>query len=407
MNDTVSLVDVVYILFKNRRIILTCTIVTIAVSALISLVLPKWYKARATILPPESATSQGDLAGLLMFAGYQPALIPSLTSPTDIYAAILESRKVTDAVIDSLNLVDEFGLRSRVKTIARLEKYTDISVTNEGLVEILYEDRDRERSAAVANALVDELDRFNRESRVTSAKRVRQFIEHRIEQVTRELETAETGLQKFKEKTGAIAISEQTRASIETAAEIYGRIAELEVGIERLRQFATDRSPEIVDLRSQIRALERKLGEMGFMERDANTESGSTLFPSFENAPEFEKRLAELMRDVEIKRSVFTVLSGQYEEARIQEMRDTPTLQVLDRASAPLSRSRPRRKAIVLVSTAFAFLLSSFVVFSRTRLHQPDGPRPESAVAGISEMVRSDFRSLRQLFRFDRRGGES
>jgi uncharacterized protein involved in exopolysaccharide biosynthesis len=393
MKDTVSLIDVVYMLFKHRRVILACTLLTFGVSALVSLVLPKWYEARATVLPPESTSAQADVSGLLRFAGYQPAFIPTVTSPSEIYTAILESRKVTDAVIDSLNLLEEFGYTTRKKTIARLEKYKSVTVTAEGLVEIRYEDKDRVRSADVANAFVDELDMFNRESRITSAKRVRRFIEHRIEQVTRELETAETELQRFKEDTGAVAISEQTRASIETAADIFGRIAELEVGIERLRQYATDRSPEMVDLKSQIRALERKLGEMGFMVGDNDAATGSRLFPSFESAPGLEKRLAELMRDVEIKRSVFAVLSGQYEEARIQEMRDTPTVQVLDRASPPLGRSRPRRKVIVAVSTAFAFMLSSFIIFSRQRMHGYGEIDSQRALSEISDMLRDDIRA--------------
>jgi uncharacterized protein involved in exopolysaccharide biosynthesis len=397
MNETVSLVEVLYMLFKHRRVILVCTLVTFAVSALISLVLPKWYEARATVLPPESTSTQSDMAGLLRFAGYQPAFIPTVTSPSEIFSVILESRKVTDAVIDSLNLIERFGFKTRKKAISKLDKYTEVSVTTEGLVEIRYEDKDRDRSAEVANAFVDELDRFNRESRITSAKKVREFIEHRTEQVIGELEEAETELQRFKESTGAVAISEQTEASIETAAEIYGRIAELEVSIERFRQYATDRSPEIVDLKSQIRALERKLGEMGFMTVDTGAVEGSRLFPSFENAPEIEKRLAELMRDVEIKRSVFAVLSGQYEEARIQEMRDTPTVQVLDRASPPLARSRPRRKVIVAVSTAFAFLLSSFIVFSRQRLHGYDGIDGRRALSEISDMLRDDIRTIAGL----------
>jgi len=366
--ERVNLLEVASILVKERRIIIVSTIAALLISAIVSLILPKWYKARATILPPESGTSQTDVVGLMRFAGYQPALLPTVTSPSEIYTAILGSSRVTNAVIDSLDLMTEYATQSRLNVLDRVIKHVEVGVTRESLVMVEYEDRDRERSARVANAFVSELDRFNREMRVTSARRVREFIEHRILQAEMDLEVAEVGLKEFKQGSGVVFVSEQAKASIETAAELYGRIVELEVSRERLRQFATDRSPEIMDIKSQIRALERNLAQMGYATGEHDETAKNKLFPSFSNAPEIEMRLAGLMREVEIKRSVYRVLSEQYEEAKIQEMRDTPTLHVLDWAEPPLVRSKPRRKIMVGVSGVFALLLSSFVVICRNRV---------------------------------------
>jgi tyrosine-protein kinase Etk/Wzc len=366
--ERVNLLEVVRILVKGRRIIIVSTVAAFLISAIVSLILPKWYKARATILPPESGTSQTDVVGLMRFAGYQPALLPTVTSPSEIYTAILGSSRVTNAVIDSLDLMTEYGTESRLNVLDRVMKHVEVGVTRESLVRVEYEDRDRERSARVANAFVGELDRFNRETRVTSARRVREFIENRILQAEMDLEVAEVSLKEFKEGTGVVFVSEQAKASIETAAELYGRIVELEVSRERLRQFATDRSPEIMDIKSQIRTLEKNLAQMGYATAEHDETAKNKLFPSFSNAPEMEMRLAGLMREVEIKRSVYRVLSEQYEEAKIQEMRDTPTLHVLDWAEPPLIRSKPKRKIMVGVSGAFAFLLSSFVVIYRNKV---------------------------------------
>jgi uncharacterized protein involved in exopolysaccharide biosynthesis len=366
--ERLDLVELVGIMAGGRRIIIVSTVAALVISAIVSLILPKWYKARATILPPESGSSSTDIVGMMRFAGYQPALLPTVTSPSEIYAAVLTSSRVVNAVIDSLDLMDEYHTESRVKALDRVISHLDVGVTRESLVKVEYEDKDRDRSARVANAFINELDRFNRETRVTSARRVREFIESRIEQVELDLEATEVDLKEFKEGTGVVFISEQAKASIETAAELYGRIVELEVSLERLREFATDRSPEIVDIRSQIRALEKNLAEMGYATTDRDETSKSKLFPSFNDAPEWEMRLTELMREVEIKRSVYRVLSEQYEEAKIQEMRDTPTLHVLDWAEPPLVRSKPKRKIMVGVSGAFAFLLSSFVVIYRSKM---------------------------------------
>ena len=68
---------------------------------------------------------------------------------------------------------------------------------------------------------------------------------------------------------------------------------------------------------------------------------------------------ARLALDAEIQRRVFTMLTSQLEDARVQEMRDTPTITVLDRARPPEIRTRPKRSLIVLASTMASLLLSA------------------------------------------------
>jgi uncharacterized protein involved in exopolysaccharide biosynthesis len=271
--------------------------------------------------------------------------------------------------VDSLDLIQAYGKGSLEETREAVWYGLRVSVSPEGLVLVSYEDRDAARAAAVANAFVAELDRFYSETRVTTARKVRELIERQMGKTEAELESAQAALKDFKERTGAVMISEQTDASIRTAAELYGRIAELEVNLERISQFATDKSPEVMDTKAQIRALERKLVEMGYADAgpDSEADAGVTLFPKFSSAPSLEQQLADLMMAVEIKASVYKVLSEQYEEARIQEARDTPTIQVLDWAQRPHMRSRPKRKMIVAISTVAGFFLSSLWVIYRAR----------------------------------------
>jgi len=54
--------------------------------------------------------------------------------------------------------------------------------------------------------------------------------------------------------------------------------------------------------------------------------------------------------------------------ARIQELRDTPTVTVLDVATPPEIRSKPKRSMIVMASTGFAGVLAlAWVAFSLRR----------------------------------------
>jgi tyrosine-protein kinase Etk/Wzc len=399
MEERISLLDLAVVLMKNRKVILVATAGTLAVSILVSLVLPKWYRARAAILPPESMTAQTDVLGIMKYAGFQPAMLPTVSSPSDVYVAIIRSDRVINAVIDSLDLMDAYGYGSMLKTRARVTKHLHVDVTKAGLVEVIYDDKDPERSALVANSFVDQLDFFNREVNVTGARRVREFVENRIVETEKELSGAENDLKEFKETTGAVFISEQAEASIQTAADIFGRIAELEVSMERMRQFATDKSPEIVDIKTQIEALRRKLAEMGYVGSVKDDSSDNRLFPRFSSAPELERRLAELMREVETKRAVYKVLSEQYERAKLQETRDTPTLQVLDWASPPEVRLKPKRRVIVGVSTALAFFLTSFVAFFAERMRLHEDPGVKTGLGKLREMLDEDRRHLNDFLK--------
>ncbi len=398
MEQRANLVQILRTLIADRKFIARVTGAALLASVAVSFLLPQWYRAKTTVLPPDSAASQLDLAGMMMYAGYQPALIPTLSSPSEIYQAVLKSVRVRDAVVDSFDMIAVYDAKDREEAREELAEHCDVSVTPAGVVVIEFEDKDAQRAADIANAFVSELDRFNRYSKTASARAVREFIKSRLDETLCELNDAEADLKRFKDETGVVLISEQARVSIETAAQLYAQVAELEVRREGLSRFATARSPEVIELDRQITALERKLGEMGYVEGSAD--SGAVrLFPSASDAPRIEMRLAALTREVEIKRAVYAALSQQYEEARIQEMRDTPTVRVLDRAQKPLTRWRPKRKVIVMVSVAAAFFLSCFIVLLRERLGKNSQSPDMEMISEIGSALSGDLQAVSSFLR--------
>ncbi len=397
MASNITLTSIVRAIVRRRKFIAVATLFAAVISAGISLVLPVWYMATGSILPPEAGSSASALTAQLLLAGFQPGLVPTAASPSDLYAAILQSETVMYAVIDSLNLVEAYRAKSEFQAFRRLRKFTEIKVGFDGVVRVSYEDRDRERAALVVNRFLMELDRFNRNVRTGSATKLRRFVERRLEELSQELKQAEDDLRRFQEQTGVVFVSEQARASIETAAEIFVRIAQLEVELERLKASTTSANPEIVDIKSQIRALEKKLEEMGYSGSATASQDEYQVFPKFRNAAEVQQRLAELTREVGIKRKVLEFLRQQYEEARIEEVKDTPTIQVLDWARAPYVRSRPKRRAIVIVSSLVALALSSAVAVRR------EGRNPIGESGGvweeISSAARKDLRGLGEILK--------
>ena len=54
------------------------------------------------------------------------------------------------------------------------------------------------------------------------------------------------------------------------------------------------------------------------------------LSPAMIAVPELALQYARLFRQVKVQETLFTLLTSQYEQAKIAEARDTPTVQVLD-----------------------------------------------------------------------------
>jgi uncharacterized protein involved in exopolysaccharide biosynthesis len=85
----------------------------------------------------------------------------------------------------------------------------------------------------------------------------------------------------------------------------------------------------------------------------------------FENSPELRFQYERLQRQVTIKQEVFTTLRRSYEEARIQEVNDTPVITVIDRAVPPEQKSSPKRKLNVILALFLGGIVGVFGAFGR------------------------------------------
>jgi len=97
------------------------------------------------------------------------------------------------------------------------------------------------------------------------------------------------------------------------------------------------------------------------------------------------------MRDLKIQETIFEFLTQQYEVAKIEEAKNTPTVQILDRAIPPVFRSRPHRKMIVLVAGGLSLIVSTFLAFLFESLAHLR-PEDQAKLQEMKEMLKGDFR---------------
>jgi tyrosine-protein kinase Etk/Wzc len=99
----------------------------------------------------------------------------------------------------------------------------------------------------------------------------------------------------------------------------------------------------------------------------------------YENSPALTFQRERLQRDVTLKQQLVTTLVQQYEDARIREVRDTPVITVIERATMPV-RADPRLRGLFTVLGALiGFAMAGFYAVLREpripAMRDPDAGR--------------------------------
>jgi tyrosine-protein kinase Etk/Wzc len=364
--EKISLYSYLSIIVGYRRFIFLNFLGVCVAVAILSLFLPSWYTANTTILPPQREKLGLGLASSLVegISEFGTSMsLPFMVSPSDVIAAVLKSRTVALAVIDKEDLMKTYRAKTQEDALREVFAHTQVKVTPEGMISLSFEDKNGVKAADVANRFVEELDRVNRETNISQAKNARIFIEERLAQTKDDLTNAEENLREFQEGNKAVALDEQTKASIERAADLKAQMVAAEIELNLLRKTMSPSHPQIQGLESRINEIKRQLDIWEMGNQREKSEGKKILDVPFSEVPALSMELARLVREVKIQSAVFELLTNQYEQYKIQETRDTPTIQVLDKAIPPERRSKPRRAFLVGLAGIVSLITSVVFVF--------------------------------------------
>lgn len=366
-----TLLDYAAVVWRHRWMIGGLCTVACAVALTWSLLTPKVYEATATLVAPKE--SGGGLLGGLATSGLLQAVpgisLPSLTPNRDLLVSILKSRTMAQAVVDRFGLQARYRARYPEDAVRALQGLTDITVSREGVISVRVEDQDPQMAAAMANFYVEELDRLVARYSTGEAGRRRQFLTEQLARAQADLEVAEDALRRFQERNRAVALQEQTRGAIEAAARLKGEIMAAEVQLQVMRQFATEANPEMVALRRRVEEMRRQLARMQYGEAvGGGAPSGvggdrRDFVVPLPRVPEVGIELARLTRDVKVQETLVTLLTQQVEQARLEEARDLPVVQVLDRAVVPQRHSKPRLRVNLALAGGTSLFAGIFLAF--------------------------------------------
>jgi uncharacterized protein involved in exopolysaccharide biosynthesis len=337
---------------------------------------PRLYEAKATLLPAREQVGGGGISfsdkdkgggggmAMEMLTGQK-----SGPNTMEILHALLVSRTLAERMVKELNLLEYYGTTSLDLAIATLQSETDVRASPFKTYEVTVLTRDPQIGALIANTYVEQLDRLHKELQISSTKHHRTFLEARLAEKTKKLAEAEESLRAFQTEHRTISLTEETRAAMSAVADLHSQIVGLEVELAALRSYATPSHPQINQLEAQIAELRRQLDHMeknqiqGTSGRRSRLPLSKQAFTEYAEAPALALDYLRLARQVKVEESVYGMLVGMLEQARIAESRDVPTIQQLDRAVPAVWPSRPRTMQNLQAAAALSLILGILLAF--------------------------------------------
>ncbi len=135
--------------------------------------------------------------------------------------------------------------------------------------------------------------------------------------------------------------------------------------------------PAIVDFTVEAHSKQAKLNrefiegrQIEVKEQLTETEEVLKVFRernrSIMESPQLQLEIERLLREVEIQTQVYITLQQQYELARIEEVKETPSVVILDEGKSSADKEKPKRKLIVLL----AMFLGGFLALTSSLIRQ-------------------------------------
>jgi capsule polysaccharide export protein KpsE/RkpR len=433
------------LLWGQRREVGRWTLGGLLLATLVAFLLPKQYQSSAQLMPPETQSGSGAMLAALSAkaSGGVASVAGDLlggNSTGALFLGILRSRTLEERLVERFDLKRVYGTKLEEDARSKLANNTGISEDHRsGIISISVVDQDPARSQAIAQAYMAELEHLVSELSTSAAHRERVFLEGRRQAVKRELDQAAEEFSQFASNNTAINIPEQGKAMVQAAAALQGQLIAAESELKGLSEIYTANNVRVRSVEARVSELRRQLekldGDSGPAKTDAAKSPGAksaearnaevknpgvknegpkngaakndgpkneaaantggkndptgketlpaerSAYPTIRELPLLGVTYSDLMRRAKIQEAVYETLTQQYELAKVQEAKETPSVKVLDAANLPEKKVFPPRLLIMVWGTLLGLAAATFRVVCGNRWRQLDSGDPGKLLA--------------------------
>jgi len=378
-----------------RSIVVLCFVVAVLSSAWALTRTPRWSAWAAAIVPGSTSSSLSASAGALGLGdamGVMGALGSGvLPQPAgiDITLAtqILGSRRIQERIILKYDLINRFRANSMEKATKKFGERFSVTLSPEGIIFVTAEGSTRTEAAAIVNDIVDFANQELLTLVTSRARRSRIQTEGALSLAQDSLEASREAMESFRARTGLIFPEQQASSMMDVMASIESEMVSAGAVLQGLSGNLSSRSAIYSQASAQYRYLEDALR--------VRSSSGDSLsiFPVMDSMPAYMREYENLVVDIETRSAVYLFLRQELENLRIEESKESPTIEIIVPPAPEYLRVYPKRAVMVLTHVVIAFILSIvWIVFLTWFRSVLDSPESGPFVKGVLADVRNQFR---------------
>lgn len=449
------------ILSARKWMILGVLLFTVAVTAAVSLWLPKEYTASTTLIVDSKSKDPftGQLLPSQMFPGYMATQVD-----------VIKSSNVAQKVVSELKLVDSPGTREQFMQATKgkgeinqwladllLQKLEVEPSRESNVITITFTGTDPKFSAAMANAFAKTYIQTSLELRVEPARQTAAWFDQQITQLRENLDEAQQKLTAYQREKGIVESDERLDVETRRMSELAGQMVAAQSASFEASSHTRDsgsmpeviNNPVVQNLKAQVAQGEGKLAELGkrvganhpeFLRLQAEVNSykarlanelsvatrgvGATAGAARQRFNElsgaFERQKARVLglkqqreeatllaRDLENAQRIYDSALQRYGQSRMEAQSTQTDIAVLNPAVTPTEPSKPRVFLNILLSLFLGGLLGVGVGFLIELLDRRVRSGQDFAgleIPVLAEVTKSGRRleSLRRMFRRNR-----
>ena len=242
MHDEFSLAQLWRAVAGRKGLVALIVAACVIAAGVITLLLPKIYRAETRVFFPESQQPQLPSALTAALGQQAQSLLPALaglgpsSEAAGLCKAIAESYSVRSEICRNFKLQERFKAEKFQDATEKLGNSTFTAITPEGVLIIRVDSNEPKLSADIANAYTRVVERRYRDAAVARARDEREFLTKRVAQSQQDLQVTEAALERYQKSGKALLVPDEVPPILQKLADARVEQTSAEVELEAARR---------------------------------------------------------------------------------------------------------------------------------------------------------------------------
>lgn len=374
--DELDLIEVIRVILKNRRLIITIVTISAIAAVVYSLLTPQIWQSEASFYALSDKGTELAVTGTSMDKLARDLLEQNMQNETMTVIDIMNSRRLSEEVIRRFALIDYFKLKdpdplaNMDDALKKLNKLVHIDFNEDNyLIHMKVESKYKDLSRDIADFYLKRLEEYLGQNRMVKGKRNRIFLEGRVKEIWQDIDSLQIAISNFKTKHNAVDLKEQSSQLIAQYSDLMASKMKLEIALELARSNYPPSSTIVQDIEAQLLTTGNQIRSLERADKDAPNRFQLDL----SRLPSLSADLARMQMNLDILSVVHDYVRPEYEKALLEEQKNMPQLELLDTPREAGRRIRPRRALICIITVIMAGIFSILLaIIKETLLSQPE-----------------------------------